>query len=57
MREGMGLWVVVVGTHVMEVGIEADDNIGHCRLGVLVTWGVGIVDDGHCGWVSSLPWW
>ena len=38
-REGMGMWVVVVGACVMEVGIKADNDIGH-RLGVLVTWEV-----------------
>ena len=36
----MGLWVVVVGARVMEVGIEVDDDIGCCRLGGLVTWEV-----------------
>ena len=36
----MGLWVVVVGARVMEVGVEADNDIGHRRLGVLVTWEV-----------------
>ena len=36
----MGLWVVVVGARVMEVGIEADDDIGRHCLGVLVTWEV-----------------
>ena len=36
----MGLWVVVVGARVMEVGVEADDDIGRHRLGVLVTWEV-----------------
>ena len=52
----MGLWVIVVGAHGMEVGIKVDDNISHCHLGVLVTWEVfGIVNNGCCGWVSSLP--
>ena len=26
----MGLWVVVVGARVMEVGVEADNDIGCC---------------------------
>ena len=36
----MGLWVVVVGARVMEVGVEGDYNIGRHHLGVLVTWEV-----------------
>ena len=36
----MGLWVVVVGTHIMELCVKADDDIGHHHLGVLVTWEV-----------------
>ena len=32
--------------------------ICHRCLGMLVTLEVfGVVDEGHCGWVSSLPWW
>ena len=56
-REGIGLWVVVVGARVMEVGVEADDDIGHHRLGAGDMGGVGVVDDGRHRWVSSLPWW
>ena len=38
-------WVVVV-------------VICHRHLGMLVTLEVfGVVDEGRCGWVSSLPWW
>ena len=38
-------WVVVVVTR-------------RRRLGMLMTWEVfGVVDEGRCGWVSSLPWW
>ena len=38
-------WVVVVVTR-------------RRRLGMLMTWEVfGVVDEGCCGWVSSLPWW
>ena len=36
----MGLWVVVVGARVMEVGVKADNDIGRRCLGVLVTWEV-----------------
>ena len=54
----MGLWVIVVGTHVMEVGIEVDDNIGHHHLGVLVTWEVlALSTMAIVGGCHFLLWW
>ena len=55
---GDGLWVVVVGACGMDLGVEADDDISHHRLGLFVAWEVraSVVNDGCWGWVSSFPW-
>ena len=37
-KGGDGLWVVVVGTHGMDLGVEVDDDISCRRLGVFVAW-------------------
>ena len=39
-NEADGLWVVVVGARGMDLGVEADNDISHHRLGVFVAWEV-----------------